>query len=127
MNHAQAMIVAASLPPRPAPVQPRRPAAATPALPGPRSETLALRDLLEAHLQALRSLHREHRRMIHASLRIVEGAHDDVRDAVRAVGSRAAPWVQAIDETRALLFVALRELIVGDREAELSLAMPRQA
>ncbi|HET9625644.1 MAG TPA: hypothetical protein VFP84_29970 [Kofleriaceae bacterium] len=123
MNHAQAMIVAASLPPRLA----RRPAPVAPAAPPSRREALELRDLLEANLQALRALHREHRQMIHASLRALDGEPRDLRDAVLAIGSRGAPWVQAMEQTRALLFVALRELIVGDNEAELSLAMPRQA
>jgi len=35
--------------------------------------------------------------------------------------------VRALAETRALLFVALRELIVGAHEAELSMHVPRQA
>jgi hypothetical protein len=32
-----------------------------------------------------------------------------------------------MEQTRALLFVALRELIVGEHEAELSMHLPQQA
>src|SRR5262252_385017 len=100
--------------PRPRPV----------ALPATRAETLELRDLLEANLQALHALHDEHRRMLDVSLR-THGASSDLRGELRAIRSDRAPWVKALSETRALLFVALREVIVGAHEAELSMHLPR--
>jgi len=45
---------------------------------------------------------------------------------LRAIGGPHAPWVHALAETRALLFVALRELIVGPHEAELSMHLPQE-
>jgi hypothetical protein len=95
------------------------------ALPKARSEALELRDLLEANLQALRALQEEHRRMIELGLRSLDSA-SDLRRELRAIGGPHAPWVTALSETRALLFVALRELIVGANEAELSMHLPRQ-
>jgi len=95
-------------------------------LPQTRSETLELRDLLEANLHALRALHEEHRRMLAATLRTIDGASTDLRSDIRAIASARAPWVSALSETRALLFVALRELIVGAHEAELSMPLPQQ-
>jgi hypothetical protein len=96
------------------------------ALPRTRPETLELRDLLESNLHALRALHEEHQRMIHLGLRAVDPADLELRKELRAIGSARAPWVRAMSETRALLFVALRELIVGEHEAELSLELPQQ-
>jgi len=95
------------------------------ALPATRAEGLELRDLLEANLQALQALHEEHRRMIELGLRSSSGATELRRD-LRAIGGPQAPWVKALSETRALLFVALRELIVGANEAELSMHLPQQ-
>jgi hypothetical protein len=96
------------------------------ALPASRPETLELRDLLEANLHALRALHEEHQRMLSTSLRAIDGVCSELRTELRAIGSARAPWVRAMSETRALLFVALRELIVGAHEAELSMHMPQQ-
>jgi hypothetical protein len=96
------------------------------ALPQTRSETLELRDLLEANLHALRALHEEHRRMLATTLRSIDGASTELRSDIRAIASARAPWVTALSETRALLFVALRELIVGAHEAELSMHLPQQ-
>jgi hypothetical protein len=96
------------------------------AAPATRPEALELRDLLEANLHALRALHEEHQRMVQTSLRTIDPAHTELRRELRAIGSARAPWVRAMSETRALLFVALRELIVGDHESELSMAMSRQ-
>ena len=96
------------------------------ALPATRAETLELRDLLEANLGALQALHEEHRRTLDVSLRML-GASSDLRGELRAIRSDRAPWVQALTETRALLFVALREIIVGAHEAELSMHLPRHA
>ncbi|HEU4729532.1 MAG TPA: hypothetical protein VFT22_16655 [Kofleriaceae bacterium] len=96
------------------------------ALPRTRPETLELRDLLEANLQALHALHEEHQRMLTASLSAIGGVCNDLRAELRAIGDARAPWVRAMSETRALLFVALRELIVGAHEAELSMHLPQQ-
>jgi uncharacterized protein HemX len=85
-----------------------------------------LRDLLEANLQALQALHEEHRRMLDTSLRTVDGASTELRNELRAIRNDRAPWVKALAETRALLFVALRELIIGGNDAELSMHLPRQ-
>ena len=59
------------------------------------------------------------------SLRAIDGVCSELRTELRAIGSVRAPWVRAMSETRALLFVALRELIVGAHEAELSMHMPQ--
>jgi hypothetical protein len=96
------------------------------ALPTSRRETLELRDLLEANLEALHALHDEHRRMLDASLQTLDGMCTGLRGELRAISSPRAPWVRALSETRALLFVALRELIVGAHEAELSTHLPQQ-
>jgi hypothetical protein len=97
------------------------------ALPTKRSEHHALRDLLESNLQALQALHDEHRRMIHNAQRAIDASNPELRDELRAIGDQRAPWVHAMAETRALLFVALRELIIGDNEAEVSMRLPQQA
>ncbi len=75
-----------------------------------KAPTEELRDLLEAHLQALQALGSEHQRMIHRSLRATDPDDQELRNELRAIGSAGAPWVAAIAETRALLAVALREL-----------------
>jgi len=108
--------------------RPSRPrAVSTPvALPKTRPETLELRDLLEANLQALRTLQEEHQRMLKTSLQAIDGVCTELRSELHALGNIRAPWVRAMSETRALLFVALRELIVGAHEAELSMHMPQQ-
>jgi hypothetical protein len=95
------------------------------ALPATRPETLELRDLLEANLQALRALHEEHQRTLARSLAAIGGVCNDLRAELRTIGDARAPWVRAMSETRALLFVALRELIVGAHEAELSMQLPQ--
>jgi hypothetical protein len=87
---------------------------------------LELRDLLAANLQALRALHEEHHRMLTTSLRTIDGVCAELRSELRALGNVRAPWVRAMSETRALLFVALRELIVGAHEAELAMHMSEQ-
>jgi hypothetical protein len=106
--------------PRPRPVS--RPIA----LPQTRPEMHELRDLLEANLQALKALHIEHRGMLELGLRTIDASCTELRHEVRAIGNASAPWVAALAESRALLFVALRELIVGDHEAELSMHLPQQ-
>jgi len=95
-------------------------------LPTTRCEALELRDLLEANLQALHALHAEHRRMLELSLRTIDGACAELRRDLQTIANPRAPWVHALTETRALLFVALRELIVGAHEAELSRHLPQQ-
>lgn len=129
MNQTQATSgrssTSSSHPGHPAHLRPRavtRPVA----LPATRAEALELRDLLEANLAALQALHEEHRRMLELNLRSIDGA-PELRRELRAIGSPRAPWVRALSETRALLFVALRELIVGANQAELSMHLPRQA
>jgi hypothetical protein len=94
--------------------------------PATRSEALELRDLLEANLQALQALHDEHRRMLELNLRTIDRP-SALRRELHAIGSPRAPWVRALSETRALLFVALRELIIGANQAELSMHLPAQA
>lgn len=126
MNHTQATSGRSSTSsPHPSPVRQR--AVTRPiSLPATRAEALELRDLLEANLQALRALHDEHRRMLELNLQTIDSA-SQLRRELRAIGSPRAPWVRALSETRALLFVALRELIVGANQAELSMQLPRQA
>lgn len=123
MNHTQAMSERSSNRSRPA-----RTRAATRPVPVPktRPESHELRDLLEANLQALHALHDEHRRMLEASLQTLDGMCAGLRGELRAITNPGAPWVRALSETRALLFVALRELIVGAHEAELSMHLPQQ-
>jgi hypothetical protein len=123
MNNSQATSERSSTSSRPS--RPR--AVSTPVeLPKSRPETLELRDLLEANLQALRTLHEEHQRMLKTSLQAIDGVCTELRSELHALGNVRAPWVRAMSETRALLFVALRELIVGAHEAELSMHMPQQ-
>ena len=125
MNHTQAISgrpSRRSSHPRPRPRVVTRPVA----LPATPAETLELRVLLEANLQALQALHEEHRRTLDVSLRTL-GASSDLRSELRAIRSDRAPWVKALTETRALLFVALREIIIGTHEAELSMHLPRHA
>jgi hypothetical protein len=59
------------------------------------------------------------------SLRTIDGACTELRSDLCAIASERAPWVAALSESRALLFVALRELIAG-AEAELTMRMPQQ-
>jgi len=92
----------------------------------PRAETHELRELLEAHLSAMQALLEEHRRTLARGLRLAGSAPAEVLDELRALGDHRAPWVSAIAETRALLYVALRELIVGDDAAGLSLQLAAQ-
>ncbi len=95
--------------------------------PQTRSESAELRDLLEENLAALEALYAEHQRTIVQSLRAVDSLRAELRAELRAFSDARAPWVQALAETRALLYIALQEVIVGDNGAGLSLALPRQA
>lgn len=96
------------------------------ARPQTRAELLELRDLLEANLAALRALHDEHQKMLTTSLRAIDGVCTELRSELHALANVRAPWVRAMTETRALLFIALRELIVGAHEAELAMHIPQQ-
>lgn len=69
-----------------------------------------LRDLLEANLRALHAVLDEQHRALDGALRAVA----QLRSDLRGLGSANAPWVAALQETRALLYVALREVIVGE-------------
>lgn len=86
--------------------------------PANRRETQELRELLEANLNALDTLHQEHRRMLETSVKTISGLANGLRDELRAIGSVQAPWVRALAQTRALLFVALRELALSAHDAE---------
>ena len=120
MTNSQATVGRTSRHPRP------RTVTKSVALPVSRAETLELRDLLEANLHALQAVQDEHRRMLEMSLRTIDSAATELRSDLRAITSTRAPWVKALAETRALLFVALREVIVGAHEAELSMHLPQQ-
>ena len=71
---------------------------------------LELRDLLEANLRALHAVFEEHQRTLAATLRRVT----ELEAEIRVLGTVEAPWVAAIEASRALLYVALREVIVGN-------------
>lgn len=92
-----------------------------PRLPAARRPDLELRELLEANLRALHAIFEDHQRTLAASLRKVTELHAEIR----SLGTAEAPWVMALEQSRALLYVALRELIVGNNDAGVSLAMPR--
>lgn len=98
---------------------------ATMAVPVPetRTECNELRELLETHLLAMQALQEEHQRTLDRSLRRVGSTQAEVLAELRSLGDHRAPWVKALAETRALLYVALQELIVGDNDAGLSLTM----
>jgi hypothetical protein len=93
-------------------------------IPQTRPEASELRELLEAYLLAMQALLDEHRRMLKRSLLAVDGPQPDLLAELRALGDPRAPWVSALAETRALLYVALREVIVGDNEAGVSMHLP---
>ena len=84
-----------------------------------RIDPAELHELLEANLQALRALHDEHHRMLRTSLQAIDGICSELRSELLAIGNARAPWVRAMSETRALLFVALRELVVGEQDGAL--------
>jgi hypothetical protein len=89
-------------------------------LPPPGPEHGELRELLETHLLAMQALLEEHERVLARTAHALEGTRAELRAQVlpelRALGDQRAPWVRALAETRALLFVALREVIVGDED-----------
>jgi hypothetical protein len=89
-----------------------------------RPDAAELHELLEANLAALRALHEEHQRMLQTSLQAIDGICTELRSELRAIGNVRAPWVRAMSETRALLFIALREMVVGAHEAEMATQTP---
>lgn len=93
-------------------------------LPKSRDAHRELRELLETHLFAMQALLEEQQRTIERGLRAFEAARTELLGDLRALSSARAPWVQAVTETRALLYVALRELIVGDDDAGVSMRLP---
>ena len=112
----------------PAPRPRTRPRPTTTAVPIPvtRPETHELRELLETHLLAMQTLLEEQQRTLDLTLRAIDTARADLQSELRALGDARAPWVKAMTETRALLFVALRELIVGNNDAGVSLHLQAQ-
>ena len=69
-----------------------------------------LRELLETNLVAMHALLEEHQRVLDITVRAIAGLRADVRTLTDA----RAPWVKALSETRALLFVALREVVTAN-------------
>jgi hypothetical protein len=67
-----------------------------------------LRELLESNLVALHALLEEQGRVLEIAQRSIAG----LRAEVRTLASQHAPWVKALTDTRALLFVALREVVM---------------
>jgi hypothetical protein len=95
-----------------------RPPTVTPADAEPRTTPSSdLRALLEANLAALHSILEEHQRTLDANLRAVDGIRAELRAELRALGDARAPWVKALADTRALLYVALHETIVNQDAA----------
>jgi hypothetical protein len=66
----------------------------------------ALRVLLEENLSALRAVYEDQRRTIASALRTV----DTARNELQALGQPDAPWVSALDQTRALIRAAFADL-----------------
>lgn len=65
-----------------------------------------LRVLLEENLTALRAVYEDQRRTIASALRNVETA----REELRTLGQPEAPWIEALDQTRALIRGAFAEI-----------------
>jgi hypothetical protein len=65
-----------------------------------------LRILLEENLTALRAVYEDQRRTIASALRNVETA----REELRTLGQPEAPWIEALDQTRALIRGAFAEI-----------------
>ncbi len=95
-------------------------------LPETRVAANELRELLETYLSAMEALLDEHRRTLLRGLRVTGDARAEILAELRALADHRAPWVKALEETRALLYVALREVIVGDNDAGLSLHLAAQ-
>jgi len=100
-----------------------RPITTSVPVPETRTEENELREMLETYLVAMEALLEEHRRTLDRSLQAAGKTRADVVAELRSLADHRAPWVKALAETRALLYVALQELIVGDNDAGLSLTM----
>lgn len=92
--------------------------------PAQREANQELRELLETHLFAMQALLEEQHRTLERGLRAVDNARTELLADLRALSNPRAPWVQAVTQTRALLYVALREHIIGDDEAGVSVRLP---
>ena len=106
--------------------RPERPTTSSVPVPQNRTESVELRELLETNLLALQALLEEQQRILELRLRAVDGMRAELQAELRALTDARAPWVQALTETRALLYVALREVIIGNNEAGVSLHIPQQ-
>lgn len=95
-------------------------------VPQTRPESNELRELLETHLSAMQALLDEHRRTMVRSLRALDGTRPELLAELRALADHRAPWVKALEETRALLYVALHEVIVGENDAGVSMHLSSQ-
>jgi hypothetical protein len=69
-----------------------------------------LRELLETNLVAMHALLEDHQRTLDVTVRAIAG----LRAEIRMLSDARAPWVKALSETRALLFVALREVVTAN-------------
>jgi hypothetical protein len=69
-----------------------------------------LRELLETNLVAMHALLEEQSRILDITVRALNGLRADLR----AISDARAPWVKALADTRALLYVALREVVTGN-------------
>jgi hypothetical protein len=103
----------------------RRPPTRPVPLPKNRGDIHELRALLDDNLRALQALYESHQRSLAQTMRAMDGLRAELRAELHAFADARAPWVNALAETRALLYIALRELIVGDNEAGLSIGMQR--
>ena len=92
--------------------------------PQSRTESNELRELLESYLRAMQALLEEHQRTLDWSARTTEGTRAELLAELRALGDHDAPWVNALAETRALLYVALREIILGNSDAAATIEFP---
>ena len=95
-------------------------------IPQSRAENNELRELLESYLLAMQALLEEHQRTLERSLQSASPMRAGLLAELRELADHRAPWVTAIAETRALLYVALREIIVGDNDAGLSIHLTAQ-
>ncbi|HEU0033830.1 MAG TPA: hypothetical protein VFQ53_24550 [Kofleriaceae bacterium] len=83
-----------------------------------------LRELLESNLVALVALLEQHQRTLDQCMRTIAG----VRAEIRALSDARAPWVKALADTRAMLFVALHEVVAaGPPASDTLVSMPAQA
>jgi hypothetical protein len=91
-------------------------------LPKARADANELRALLDSNLRALQALYEAHQRSLAQSMRAMDGLRGG-RAELQAFGDARAPWVTALARRARC---SLRELIVGDNEAGLSVGMQRQ-